>query len=573
MPSHLAIAVASSSWLPQQITVPGDDTEAGQRYAKTFANDHRAKLDWSDKHELQILHLLSSSRRDASDYNVPAEPLSVFLVRRSDSTGLRLNGERFDLVTDDGRQRRRDGVVLNGRLKEISVKYQDDIVAGTLFEALTKPGQTRPAWLTDTFAEELATGPWFNADGSPCLLAFRVDVVAEDPDLDDPAILLDNVRRKEASIPTPLPALAKQYTSLLGARRNGTLLFPHVTKLADKIGKSPQHVRSVLDYERLDPVLKDAVDKQTIGLGLAVIGPDCIAFITVDGEKKPLPYEAQVAVYKELSAAYAVEIDDGIPDNKTTRRGIALIKERLGFGVAKAVAKMVAPKAVAETKAGTVSPVVLPPPSTERSSALSADELNNVQLIENWAASAKLVDASPTLAQPPPQPSRLDQLRTLTHPTVAAIVAFLDGKTTLAAVEATLSEGPPTISVSDVEKMLANTASPAEMARRRQVSRERLSKTTVELPPAPATPASVLSPFARAEAAKAQILTVLDTVERDVGDLRSVPITDFEATMLRSGLVDDEAIAKLRGIIAAYSKPTTRRHVDIGVHVREMLTE
>ncbi len=58
MPSHLATAVASSSWLPQQITVPGDDTEAGQRYAKTFANDHRAKLDWSDKHEMQILHLL-----------------------------------------------------------------------------------------------------------------------------------------------------------------------------------------------------------------------------------------------------------------------------------------------------------------------------------------------------------------------------------------------------------------------------------------------------------------------------------------------------------------------------------
>jgi hypothetical protein len=52
-----------------------------------------------------------------------------------------------------------------------------------------------------------------------------------------------------------------------------------------------------------------------------------------------------------------------------------------------------------------------------------------------------------------------------------------------------------------------------------------------------------------------------------------VPIADFEATMLRSGLVDADAIAKLRTIITAYSKPSTRRHVDIGVHVREMLTE
>ena len=505
MPSHLATAVASSSWLPQQITVPGDDTEAGQRYAKTFANDHRAKLDWSDKHELQILHLLSTSRRDASDYNVPAEPLSVFLVRRSDSTGLRLNGERFDLVTDDGRQRRRDGAVLNERLRKIAVEYGDSISGGTLYEALTKPGQARPAWLTPTFAEELATGPWFNADGSPCLLAFRVDIVAEDPDLDDPAILLDNVRRKEASIPTPLPALAKQYTSLLGAKRNGTLLFPHTTKLAEKIGKSPQHVRSVLDYEKLDPVLKDAVDKQTIGLGLAVVGPDCIAFVTVDGEKKPLPCEAQVAVYKELEATYAVELDDGIPDNKTTRYMITMIKERLGFGVTKAAA----PKAVAKVK---VAAAVTALPSVGRGSEATSTtyEANNVP-----SPSRLVAVSSPT----PTQPSRLDQLRTLAHPTVMTIVAFLDGKTTLAAVEATLT-------------------SLSEMATR-------------------------------------EILDLLDAAERDVGDLRTVPVGDFEKLLLSKAAhtITDHAVAKLRGVIATYSKPTTRRHIDIGVHVREMLTE
>jgi len=557
MPSHLVAAVTAAVYLPQQIVVPGDDTEAGQKYGKTFANDHRAKLDWSDKHELQVLHLLSSSTR-RGQYCVPAEPLSVFLLNGDNGT-LHHDSARFDLVTDDGRQRRRDGMVLNDRLRQIAADYASDIINGTLYEALTKPDAARPAWLTATFAEELATGPWFNVDGSPCLLAFRVDVVAENPDLDDPVILLDNVRRKEASIPTPLPALAKQYTSLLGAKRNGTLLFPHITKLAEKIGKSPQHVRSVLDYEKLDPVLKDAVDKQTIGLGLAVVGPDCIAFVTVDGEKKPLPCEAQVAIYKELAATYAVELDDGIPDNKTTRRGIALIKERLGFGVAKNVAKTVAPKAAATTAAKVATAPSPLPTGRSAEAASTTDEASNVP-------SPKPV---PVVSSPTPAPQRLDQLRTLTHPTVTAIVAFLDGKTTLAAVEATLSEGPPTISVSDVEKMLANTASPAEMARRRQISRERLSKTTVELPPAPA----LSSPFARAEAAKAQILAVLDTVERDVGDLRSVPIADFETTMLRSGLVDDEAVAKLRGVIAAYSKPTTRRHVDIGVHVREMLTE
>ena len=516
MPFHLVAAVTSSSWLPQQITVPGDDTEAGQRYAKTFANDHRARLDWSDKHELQILHLLSTSRRDVSDYNVPAEPLSVFLIRRSDGVGLRLNGERFDLVTDDGRQRRRDGMVLNERLRKIAADYEADIVNGTLYEALTKPGH-KPPWLTATFAEELATGPWFNPDGSPCLLAFRVDVVAEDPDLDDPAILLDNVRRKEASIPTPLPALAKQYTSLLGAKRGGVALFPHITKLAEKIGKSPQHVRSVLDYEKLDPLLKDAVDKQTIGLGLAVVGPDCIAFVTVDGEKKPLPCEAQVAVYKELAATYAVEIDDGIPDNKTTRKGVALIKERLGFGAAKTAT----PKAVAVVKTEAAPAVVSSPERVPEASSTESSPRPSPVRAASLPSSRPVSSPTPT----PPPSSRLDQLRTLTHPTVTTIVAFLDGKTTLVAVEATLSEGP------------------------------------------------LAPPFARAEAAKAQILAVLDTVERAVGDLRSVPVADFEATMLRSGLVDGEAIAKLRAVITAYMQPSTRRHVDIGVHVREMLTE
>lgn len=548
MPSHLVAAVTAAVYLPQHIIVPGDDTEAGQKYGKTFANDHRAKLDWSDKHELQVLHLLSSSTR-RGDYCVPAEPLSVFLVS-SDIGTLTEGPSRFDLVTDDGRQRRRDGMVLNDRLRQIAADYAADIVNGTLYEALTRVGVKQPAWLTATFAEELATGPWFNADGSPCPLAFRVDVVAENPDLDDPAILLDNVRRKEASIPTPLPALAKQYTSLLGARRNGALLFPHITKLAEMIGKSPQHVRSVLDYEKLDPVLKDAVDKQTIGLGLAVVGPDCIAFVTVDGEKKPLPCEAQVAVYKELAATYAVELVDGIADNKTTRKGIALIKERLGYGAA-VVAK---PRATAKGKA------VVAPGRGFAEGILSADELNNIRILD---AAAPPKPATPTIvsSQPPPQPpttSRLDQLRTITHPTVTAIVAFLDGKTTLAAVEATLTEERVTNAQVPTKTKVKPVAAP----------------TPAPTPaPAPAIPSPLLSPFARAEAAKAQILAVLDTVERDVGDLRSVPIADFETTMLRSGLVDEEAIARLRGVIAAYSKPSTRRHVDIGVHVREMLTE
>lgn len=520
MPFHLVAAVTSSSWLPQQITVPGDDTEAGQRYAKTFANDHRARLDWSDKHELQILHLLSTSRRDVSDYNVPAEPLSVFLIRRSDGVGLRLNGERFDLVTDDGRQRRRDGMVLNERLRKIAADYEADIVNGTLYEALTKPGH-KPPWLTATFAEELATGPWFNPDGSPCLLAFRVDVVAEDPDLDDPAILLDNVRRKEASIPTPLPALAKQYTSLLGAKRGGVALFPHITKLAEKIGKSPQHVRSVLDYEKLDPVLKDAVDKQTIGLGLAVVGPDCIAFVTVDGEKKPLPCEAQVAVYKELAATYAVELDDGIPDNKTTRKGVALIKERLGFGTAKTVAKTVA---VVKTEAAPAETVKRADAGrSERIAERAAARLGigkaeagaRDEAVKTKPVVDSVREREVGISQQPGKPS-VDDLKDLKNPTVKAVVKYLNGDMTKLALLQAVGE----ISAEDIET----------------------------------------------------VLTALSKIERHVGDLRSLPPADFDRA-IRAMVSEKTYDMVVADIMSAYRVAKTRRHVDIGVHVREMLSE
>ena len=70
-------------------------------------------------------------------------------------------------------------------------------------------------------------------------------------------------------------------------------------------------------------------------------------------------------------------------------------------------------------------------------------------------------------------------------------------------------------------------------------------------------------------------LSLLDAAERDVGDLRTVPVGDFEALLLSrvAHTITDHAVAKLRSIIAAYAKQSTRRHVDIGVHVREMLTE
>jgi hypothetical protein len=197
---------------------------------------------------------------------------------------------------------------------------------------------------------------------------------------------------------------------------------------------------------------------------------------------------------------------EGIPDNKTTRYMITMIKERLGFGVAKAAVKV----SKAATKAKVVAAVTALP-STGRSPEASstADEASNVP-------SPKPV---PVVSSPTPAPQRLDQLRALTHPTVTAIVAFLDGKTTLAAVEAAL------------------------------------------------TPLS--------ELATREILDLLDAAERDVGDLRTVPVGDFEKLLLSkvAHTITDHAVAKLRSIIAAYSKPSTRRHVDIGVHVREMLTE
>ena len=184
--------------LPQQIIVPGEDTPEGQRYRDTFANDHRQNLPWSDKHELQILHLLASAHCEG-DYNVPSEPLSVFRIDRDDGTlcdfdkGTPVTTSRFDLITDDGRQRRRDGLMLNERLRKIVKDYHSNILNGTLYDALVKSKLT---WMSPIFAEELATGPWFDAKGQPRLLKFRVDIVATNPELSSHQLLHDNARRR-----------------------------------------------------------------------------------------------------------------------------------------------------------------------------------------------------------------------------------------------------------------------------------------------------------------------------------------------------------------------------------------
>ena len=257
--SPRARAIESTPINPLRLVVPGDSSPSGRRYANTFGNDFRQLIDWGPGHETQVMHLLASAQpvrmQILSDepvikyrtVNVPlAEAVRVFLQSvpaiSADETTNRDDVGYFDIVTDDGRQRRRDAIEINRRirwivdhfaapiwrdeadpaqrldkLREALLRYDGN---GMPPQASTTVDLTAAPWLTEAFIDEMLTSPatWIDGDGKPVAMALRVDVVGENVDLNDENVLIANIRSKEASIETPLHIKAAQYMALLGIR-------------------------------------------------------------------------------------------------------------------------------------------------------------------------------------------------------------------------------------------------------------------------------------------------------------------------------------------------------------------
>ncbi|TXH40510.1 MAG: hypothetical protein E6Q97_39460 [Desulfurellales bacterium] len=367
--SPRARAIESTPINPLRLVVPGDSSSAGRRYANTFGNDYRQLIDWGPGHETQVMHLMASAQpvrmQIPSDepvikyrvVNVPlTEAVRVFLqsvpAASADETTNRDDVGHFDIVTDDGRQRRRDAIEINRRVRWIADHFAAPIWrdeadpaqrldklreallrydgTGTPPQAGTTSDPGAAPWLTEAFIDEMLTSPatWIDSDGKPVAMALRVDVVGENVDLNDENVLIANIRSKEASIETPLHIKAAQYMALLGIRNSDGTAKYTTTQIARKCGVSPGTVYAAIHYSEIIPEIRAAVDADKIALKLAITDRDCICYgFDAKGERHLLSVEQQTAIWEKLCAAFAIEAaDDGIRDNAHTRRALRGIK-------------------------------------------------------------------------------------------------------------------------------------------------------------------------------------------------------------------------------------------------------
>ena len=352
--SPRAAAIEAAPVPPEYITVPGDATTFnGHLFADTFANDYRQEIGWTDEHELQILQMLATAEI-VDGVQVPREPITVFCQTVTEGDGLireygtyatdNFTHDRFLLVTDDGRQRRLAAAELNRRIDWIVKNFdtRHDSARDALFDYNANPGDIplppRPhgvaapsgseapaPWLTEAFIGKLWTGPVLP-------IALRCIVAGEDVNLNDPALLINNLRAKKATINTPLRVLAKQYSKLLSTKNSKGEPYT-VASLAAEMGVAHDTVASALYYSEIAQDLRDAIDAKRVALRLCVIGRECIAYGFEGKTRTLLSEDQQLAIWGELLRAFAVEAGDGgIPDNSATRRVLRTIKGKILAG-------------------------------------------------------------------------------------------------------------------------------------------------------------------------------------------------------------------------------------------------
>lgn len=328
--SARAAAIEAAPVPPEYITVPGDAaTFNGHLFTDTFANDYRQEIGWTDEHELQILQMLATAEI-VDGVQVPREPVTVFCQTVTEGDGLireyggystdNFTRDRFLLVTDDGRQRRLAAAELNRRIDWVMARMQE-LGHGPIYETLQKL-PNNPAWVTEAFINRLLLIP----------IALRCIVAGEDVNLNDPSLLINNLRAKKATINTPLRVLAKQYSKLLSTKNSKGEPYT-VASLATEMGVAHDTVASALYYSEIAQDLRDAIDAKRVALRLCVIGRECIAYGFEGKTRTLLSEDQQLAIWGELLRAFAVEAaDGGIPDNAATRRVLRTIKGKILVG-------------------------------------------------------------------------------------------------------------------------------------------------------------------------------------------------------------------------------------------------
>lgn len=646
--SPRAVAVESTPQLPVLITVPGDaSTPAGHRYDDTYGNDFRQDIEWSEDHERQVLQLLATAQQHQlpvhngmsityRTFNVPVEAIAVFLqsvpkadavaddVKKyfSDSDGY------FNIVTDDGRQRRRGAVEVNRRLNWIADTFVRKLWADTSdaterrvalrnrllsydSKAATADQKAPPqprdatdtsvaAWLTEAFVDKLI-GPvaWFADNGDPIPLALRVDVRGENVDLaNDHTVLLNNIRGAAASVPTPLHVDAKRYKKMLAALDTDGEPRYTLTTLAKELKCSNDKIMNAIYYTEIAAEIREAIDHGRVALKLCVTGRDCICYgfvaTVAHGGRQLLTTEQQLAIWGELLRAFSVEAigEDGIPDNAATRAILRKIKSEILAGTPWAdsnkaasprksleASKAAAARAGIGAAAPTVDTSALDAMKAPLSKIAGGDDTDDDRDADDTAPSKKSLTSKPAAASTPPLAGRTAPV-TIRAALATKAKLMMTTLSDFVATDRDADEDGLVLAVADAVAAVYEGGDPKVLFARFPVLLEALGTSvgTVKKPRSSSTPTprGPVSPLQRQQQLKDTVARAIEMVEEIGGAVTEGAISKMlnaAADEVCSGsaaaefLIDAAALLKVN----ASDFATAPRQDDLANHIREGL--
>lgn len=324
-PETLAAIATQPYRHPESVVTPGDDSEAGARYADTALDDGRQRIPWNERHETLMKGVMASAvtvphplREGATIAVTPNAPVNVYLIG---------DDAAHEFVIENGRQRRRVFRELNSRLAWVcewlaahpeltsfparrKALLADDVVAD------------RP-WLTLEFVQilfgtsDLAHQNWVtvhkskSADGADLPPTFSapefwltVHVGAVNPDLADMSGLLASMTRQDNSVPTPRAIRAQNFARL---RDSGKSL----NDIGATLEMSGDTVLNDIRYLQLIPEVRAALDSDRMSFAVAVSGGGRHgAFFTkVDNTFVAVSEDNQRAIWAVLNEKWPVDSD------------------------------------------------------------------------------------------------------------------------------------------------------------------------------------------------------------------------------------------------------------------------
>ena len=336
---------------PDDVIIPGDATDAGQRYAGTVLDDGRQALPWSKEHEDILSGFLAAAEfiphpdgKGAKIAVSKASAVAVYVVG---------NEDHFELPLEGGRQRTRVARALNERLEYVAAWCAQHPEYTTTQARrkwlLTEKSDDRP-WIDEDFVRlvfgtsEFGTGgdkSWIvvkkdksvdppTVSFAPVEFWLTINVAGLNPDLNDNTVLLNMIARQDGRVPTPRSIRANNVKRLLAKDGKGnTLTTDAIGKL---LGMSADTVQNDTRFLMLIPEVQAAIEadrvSQTVVLSGAGRKAGCL-FTKVDGTLVPLAEDQQRKIWTALLSEYPADSEGNVPrifGDKAVKLGLRIQK-------------------------------------------------------------------------------------------------------------------------------------------------------------------------------------------------------------------------------------------------------